>query len=126
MARPLWKNETQTTVRPIVCSEALVNLAFGVICSNARCQIDLAVGRSQHGAGEPSGAEAELAEFRAAAQARPNIAFGSLDVDNAHGSIKRHHALQGLIAAAPKLAVPLATLLGHGSVSMYTQEAMDD
>ena len=58
LARPFWETKSQATVRPMLCSEVLVKLAFCVICSNARCRIDLAVGSSNHGADRPGGADA--------------------------------------------------------------------
>ena len=66
-ARPFWKTPEQRTVSPIMCTEALVKLSFGIVATAARAQIDVAVGPHQYGAGRAGGAEVEIAEIRAAA-----------------------------------------------------------
>ena len=36
LARPFWKTPEQRTVRPIMCTEALVKLAFGIVATAAK------------------------------------------------------------------------------------------
>ena len=80
LARPFWKTPEQRSVRPIMCTEALVKFAFGIVATAAKAHIDIAVGPHQYGAGRPAGAENEIAELRAATQSRPGASFVSLDV----------------------------------------------
>ena len=120
LARPFWKTPEQRTVRPILCTEALVKFAFGIVAFSARAQIEVAAGQYQYGAGRPAGAENEIAEIRAAAASRPAATFVSLDVKNAFGSVHWHQALEVLLAAAPKLAPPLASLWANGHTEIYT------
>ena len=120
LARPFWKSAEQRTVRPIMCTEALVKLALGIVATSARAQIEHAVGPHQYGAGRPAGAEKEVAELRAAALLRPHATFVGLDVKNAFGSVLWHQALEVVLATAPKLALPLASLWQCARVAVHT------
>ena len=120
LARPFWKTPEQRTVRPIMCTEALVKFSFGIVATAARAQIDTAVGPSQYGAGRAGGAEVEIAEIRAAVAHMPEKTLVRLDVKNAFGSIHWHQALLVLLASAPKLAAPLACLWSNGYVDVFT------
>ena len=39
-----WETAEQRTVRPLVCTEALVKLAFGIVATSAEAQIEVAAG----------------------------------------------------------------------------------
>ena len=101
LARPFWKNADQRTVRPIMCTEALVKFAFGIVAASAKAQIEVAAGPYQFGAGRPAGAEHEIAEIRAAVTNRPTTTLVSLDIKN---------------------APPLAALWSNGSTCVYTAQ----
>ena len=120
LARPFWKTPEQRTIRPIMCTEALLKFAFGIVASSAKAQIEIAAGPHQYGVGCPAGAEREVAELRAATALRPHSTFVALDVKNAFGSVHWHQALEVLLATVPKLAPPLAALWQNGRTQVYT------
>ena len=87
LARPYWKTAEQRAARPTMRTEGLAKLAFGIVASSAKAQIEVAAIQYQYGAGRPAGAENEIAEIRAAAASRPDATLVSLDVLTAFGCV---------------------------------------
>ena len=71
------KNVEQTTVRPILCTDALVMFSMGVVCSGAGPQKDAAVGDHQYGVGLLWRRRARSERVRAATKLRPDQAIVS-------------------------------------------------
>ena len=121
IARPFWKTEDQQSVRPVVCGEALLKFAMGVCVLGSERQIQAAVGQNQHGVG--GSPEQVVSQVRAAAARRPDRALLSLDFKNAFGSIRWADALIGLVAAVPRLAVPVARQWAQRTTQVFVQTA---
>ena len=119
MARPFWKDKRQLSVRPVLCGEALLKFAMGVCVLGSSRQVLAAVGPSQHGVG--GNPEQIVGQVRAAAAHRPDRALLSLDFKNAFGCVQWADALDGLVASAPRLAVPVARQWALRSTQVFVQ-----
>jgi hypothetical protein len=123
LARPFWKDDHCTKIRPVLCTEVLVKVAMGVITRGAETQIARGVGPQQHGAGQSAGAAAEIGEVRAAVGAFPHRTMLSLDIKNAFGEVSWPVALRAVLKRAPLLAGPLVSMWHSGSTTVHTAAA---
>jgi hypothetical protein len=123
LARPFWKDELQESMRPVLCSEALLKFAMGTCVRGANCQIVSAAVSRQYAAGRSSGAALEVAEVRAAASLFPQDALMGLDIKNAFGEVAWSDALLAAVDKAPRLAVPMAAMWRNFSMTVYLKDA---
>ena len=121
LARPFWKNDSQEGVRPILCGEPLLKFAMAVCVHAVQPGIAAAVGPRQFGAGASAGAEREIAEVRAAAEAFLGLAMLSLDMKNAFGSVAWSDVLEAVVAAVPELAPAIAAQWATRMTRVYSR-----
>ena len=84
-------------------------------------QIEAACGPRQYGAGRSGGASIQIAEVRAAARLRPNMAIVALDVKNAFGSVTWPHAFEACLRLVPDLAPALAGQWINKTLPIYIE-----
>ena len=92
LTRPFFK-ANGVSVRPVLCSEALVKFATGTVVAAADKELHRAMGLRQFGGGRAGGAALEVDQVRAAAGRYPNRGLSALDVQTAFGDVSWLDAL---------------------------------
>ena len=88
LARPFYKMDELTKIRPVLCSESLTKYAFGLLVRRATPALERACGPQQFSMARSNGAALEVSQIRAAAAAYPDRVFISLDIKNAFGQAR--------------------------------------
>ena len=123
IARPSYKDDDLTKIRPVLCSEALVKFAFGILVRRSDAALRKACGPTQFALARASGAAIEIAEVRAAAAAYPERPLLSLDVKNAFGAARWVDVLEQTLAHTPRLAKAVAATWADGAQDVHTAQA---